>query len=82
MEDVLYTEGEIIKANNQWEASLPDMLYIADFYAVGYDSDENQIGKISLGNIYGHDQYAKYPENCREWLISGCQIILEFAAKV
>ena len=66
MEDMPYTEKETIKKDNQWEVSLPDILYMSNFYAIGFDSKGNEVGRIYLGPVYGHDEYAKYPEDCRE----------------
>jgi len=63
MENALYTQSEIIQKDNSWEAMLPDMMFVTDLYAVGYDSAGKQIGKISLGNVYG---FEGYPENCKK----------------
>ena len=67
IEDMIYTDSKITKRSNQWEAVLPDILYITDFYAVGYDDRGMQVDKISLGdNVYGSDQYGRYPEDCKK----------------
>ena len=66
MQDTLYSWGEVVRQGDQWEAVLPDILFVTDFYAVGYDTEGNQVGKIALGdNVYGSDQSAMYPADCR-----------------
>jgi hypothetical protein len=67
MKDSLYNASEIVKIGNQWEAVLPNLLYVVDLYAVGYDSNGNKVGKIFIGsNIYGSDNTSKYPDNCKK----------------
>jgi hypothetical protein len=66
MADSLYNESQVVKNDNQWEAVLPEILYVVDLYAIGYDSNGNKVGKISIGsNIYGSDNTSKYPDNCK-----------------
>lgn len=73
LEDFLYEESPIIKNGDQWEAVLPSDMGAIDFYAVGYDSNGNKVGKIAIGkNISGPDSSggspnaAKYPKDCKK----------------
>ncbi len=61
MEDYLFEKNELIRKGNQWEMLLPDMMFAADFYATGYDSEGKEVGKISLGTVSGS---IGYPEDC------------------
>ncbi|TSC95054.1 MAG: Uncharacterized protein CEN87_66 [Parcubacteria group bacterium Licking1014_1] len=70
--DVLYNQSLITKNSDQWEAILPSDMWVIDLYVVGYDSDNNKVGKIAIGkSIYGptssggSPNATQYPKDCK-----------------
>ncbi len=61
----------ITKNGDQWEAVLPWGVHYKDMYAIGYDSDNNEVGRITIGKtIFGEGSSGGgppfYPEDCKK----------------